>query len=91
MIRLVRPVERQTQVLSLLGREGGELDVELRAMGTRYFFVERFGKHAVARRISPIFRKITSRNSLYAKRVRFGIIPQGDLSHNLVGKRTGHD
>ena len=47
MVGLVGTVDGHVKVLSLGVGEGGELDVELRQMGTSDFLVELLGEHAV--------------------------------------------
>lgn len=46
MVGLVRAVDGETEVVGLFLGERGELDVELRAVGSRNLLVEGFGKHA---------------------------------------------
>lgn len=48
VVGLVRAVDGETEVVGLLGREGGELDVELGAVGSGDLLVERLREHAAA-------------------------------------------
>ena len=50
MVRLVRTVDRKTEVVGLCLGESGELDVELGKMGTGDFLVEFLGEHVDAER-----------------------------------------
>jgi hypothetical protein len=52
VVGLVRTVGGETKVVGLLGRHGGELDVELTKMGTCDLLVERLGEHAEVSNIS---------------------------------------
>lgn len=73
MVGLVRTLDGETEVVGLLGRHFGELDVELGQVGSGNLLVERLGEH------------------VDTERVRLGVGPEGDLSHDLVGERTRHD
>jgi hypothetical protein len=46
VIRLVGTVGRETKVVGLLGRHGGELDVKLGAVRTGNLLVHVLGEHA---------------------------------------------
>ena len=73
MVRLVRTVDRETEVVGLDGGELGELDVELRQVGSGTLLVERLREH------------------VDTEGVRGSVGPEGDLGHDLVGERAGHD
>lgn len=89
VVGLVRTVDGETEVVGLLGREGGELDVELGAVGSGDLLVERLREHAVACQRQA--HQAELQDLLDTKRVRRAVGPEGDLGHDLVGERAGHD
>lgn len=89
MVWLVWTVDWQTDVVGLGRGEGGELDVELLKMGSGDLLIERLGEHAMS--LSAVISEGTAPYSLDTERVRLRVGPEGDLGHDLVGERTGHD
>lgn len=89
---LVGTVDRDVEVLGLRLGEGGELDVQLRQVGTGDLFVEFLGEHAMIYRLHqrPLLGAVSD-HVLDTKRELLRSRPEGNLGEDLVGERAGHD